>query len=94
MEGYITAYSGTSMTVEVDGLGSTNIGWNLSPWIIIIVGVNGIDGLDGVDGSQGNQGPQGVQGFQGSQGPTGSGGGSSTNIGLVQAMTQGLQNIF
>ena len=80
MDGYITTYSGTSMSVSVDALGSTNIGWNLSPWIVLIVGVNGVDGSDGPQGNQGDQGPAGL--------------GSTTNLGLVQAMTQGLQNIF
>jgi hypothetical protein len=66
-------------------------------------GVQGFQGDQGPQGYQGDQGPQGVQGFQGDQGvkgdqgfqgPAGSGGTGSTNLGLVQAMTQGLQNIF
>jgi len=68
MEGYISAYSGGSMTINVDliGTATAKADWNLS-----ITGERGTQGPQGVQGAQGAQGVPGATGAQGATGATG-----------------------
>ncbi len=78
MEGQVTAYSGTSLTVNValaNGSG-TDSDWNLS-----VAGVQGPSGAPGVAGATGPQGPAGATGATGATGPAGPQG----SIGLTGA---------
>lgn len=69
MEGQVTAYAGTSLTVNVDLVGGSG---TKTDWNIGIAGNPGSQGPQGFQGNQGNQGNQGFQGFQGVTGSTGS----------------------
>jgi len=62
MEGPVTDYSGTSLTVAVDLIGTATA---KADWHLTIAGERGAQGPQGVQGVQGGQGPQGVQGPQG-----------------------------
>ncbi len=68
MEGVVTAYSGTSMTITADRFvgGGTFASWNIG-----IAGDQGVAGPQGAQGPAGAQGAQGPQGLQGVQGPAG-----------------------
>jgi hypothetical protein len=78
MEGIVTAYSGTGMTINVDLIGTagTHADWNFNiggdaggpagPQ-----GIQGVAGTTGADGPIGQTGPQGPVGLTGAQGPQG-----------------------
>lgn len=95
MDGNVTAYSGTSMTVTVDAIGSTG---TYSAWDINIIGLPGPAGGVGPQGAQGPAGPQGApstvpgpagpQGGIGLQGAPGPAGAASTIPG-----PQGIQGV-
>jgi hypothetical protein len=68
MEGLVTAYSGTSLTVNVD---LTNGSGSAADWNINLSGQQGTTGPQGATGSQGPQGPAGSTGPAGPQGNTG-----------------------
>lgn len=67
MSGIVTAYSGTSLTINVDQIGGsgTFVDWNIN-----LTGEQG--GPPGPQGPAGPAGPQGVQGGNGPIGPPGS----------------------
>jgi hypothetical protein len=75
MEGRVTAYSGTTLTIGVD---LTSGSGTFSDWNINLAGVQGTAGAPGATGPQGPAGntgapgPQGPQGIQGNPGATGS----------------------
>lgn len=74
MDGQISSYSGTSMSISVDTIGTvgTCSSWNVNP--IGKEGAMGPQGFAGPTGQQGIQGavgPQGSVGIQGLQGSTG-----------------------
>ena len=96
MEGNITAFSGTSLTIYIDYVSpSTKIGSGYAGWVFSIAGLQGIAGTNGINGTNGITGvtgPQGLQGLQGIPGPTGlSGSGSGGVTGPTGA--QGIQGI-
>jgi hypothetical protein len=65
MEGIVSAYSGTSLTLQVDiAQGSGEI----SDWTINLTGVRGTQGVQGEQGEQGGQGDPGLQGAPGVDG--------------------------
>jgi hypothetical protein len=74
VEGQVTAYSGTSLVINVD---LTNGSGTFADWTINLAGVQGTQGATGPQGSQGvpgaagAQGPQGIQGNPGATGPQG-----------------------
>jgi collagen type VII alpha len=68
MGGFITSYSGTSLTVSV--ISTTGSG-TYSSWNFILTGRTGNTGATGAQGIQGATGPQGEQGAQGDIGATG-----------------------
>ena len=68
MEGLVTAYSGTSLTVNVDTTGGSG---TAADWNINLAGNIGTSGATGATGATGPQGPQGATGPQGAQGATG-----------------------
>jgi hypothetical protein len=73
MEGAITTYSGTTVTVTVDNISST--GGNRTGWTIQQagpIGASGSTGLVGATGSTGPIGASGSTGLTGSSGATGS----------------------
>lgn len=63
MEGKVTAYVTTSLTVDVDLIGTATA---KTDWTILICGERGAQGAQGIQGVAGNQGIQGVQGPAGS----------------------------
>lgn len=65
MEGGVSSYTGTSMTVSVILTGGSG---TIASWFIVPAGVQGSQGNQGTQGNQGNQGFQGNQGTQGTQG--------------------------
>ena len=67
MEGYVTGYIGTTLSVNVDLIENSG---EYSNWNI---GVSGIPGANGAQGEQGLPGAQGPQGEVGPQGPDGAG---------------------
>jgi hypothetical protein len=86
MEGIITAYVGTSLTVNVDKIGGsgTKIDWNINAGGDVgatgpigntgplgPTGPQGIQGIQGIQGAVGVTGPTGIQGVQGIQGAQG-----------------------
>jgi hypothetical protein len=81
MEGIVTAYSGTGMTINVDLIGTagTHADWNFNIGGDAggpagpqgLQGPTGNTGADGPIGSTGPQGPVGLTGAQGPQGPQG-----------------------
>jgi hypothetical protein len=93
MDGPITAFSGTTLTVGVDFIGGsgTFASWNITDIGPIgpqgptgpigatgASGLAGTTGATGASGPQGPQGPTGPQGPQGPQGPVGATGASGT----------------
>jgi hypothetical protein len=72
MEGQITAYSGTSMTINVDLIGTATA---KTDWNITLAGERGAQGPQGTAGAQGAPGGQGPQGVAGPAGtfPIGAG---------------------
>lgn len=62
MEGLVTNYAGTSITINVDAINGTGTynAWNLAP-----AGSQGIQGIQGIQGNQGNTGPPGPTGIYG-----------------------------
>lgn len=80
MEGICTAYSGTSLVLDIDatsGHSSTHDAWLInyagSQGATGEQGPQGEQGIQGIQGPQGEQGIQGIQGPQGEQGPAGDG---------------------
>jgi hypothetical protein len=84
MEGIVTAYSGTGMTINVDLIGTagTHADWNFNiggdaggpagpQGIQGVAGTTGAAGPIGLTGPPGPVGPSGAQGPQGVQGPSG-----------------------
>jgi hypothetical protein len=68
MEGQVTAYGGTTLTLNVD---LTNGGGAFSDWNINLAGQQGVQGATGATGPQGSTGATGAQGPQGNTGPAG-----------------------
>jgi hypothetical protein len=74
VEGLITDYTGTSMTVDVDTTSGTG---TYDYWVLAVPGgagaqgVQGDTGVQGATGTQGATGPQGTPGGTGTQGNTG-----------------------
>jgi hypothetical protein len=66
MEGQVTAYSGTSLTVNVD---LTNGSGTFADWNINLAGVYGATGAPGATGPAGPAGPAGPLGAMGPEGP-------------------------
>jgi hypothetical protein len=60
MEGYVTAYSGTSLTINVDTVGGSG---TIASWNINVTGLQGASGPTGTTGPQGASGATGA-GFQ------------------------------
>jgi len=81
MEGTITAFSTTTLTVNVVNIGGsgTYAAWNFS-----VGGPLGPTGTAGPTGPTGNQGIQGTNGPTGPTGPSGTGGG--TNVATIAAL--------
>jgi hypothetical protein len=78
MEGLITAYSGTSLTVNVDLTGGSG---SPADWNINLTGQYGQQGATGAGGAQGATGPTGSAGGAGptgATGPSGSAGGQGS----------------
>jgi hypothetical protein len=69
MEGVITAFSGTSLTVSVDFFAGTG---TYSAWNVAAAGAIGPTGPTGPTGVAGVTGPTGPTGPTGATGPTGS----------------------
>ena len=73
VEGNITAYSGTTLTLTVDTIGGTGCGahnsWNID--VAGLVGNTGVQGSTGLQGATGPIGATGATGVIGLQGPTG-----------------------
>jgi microcystin-dependent protein len=76
MEGIVTSYSGTSLVLNVDTIGTVG---SHSDWTFSIAGTpggpagpQGLPGPSGAAGGQGPPGPQGPQGVPGVKGDTGS----------------------
>jgi hypothetical protein len=71
VEGLVTAYSGTSLVINVDTTGGsgTEANWNIN--LAGNVGPAGAAGPQGSAGATGPQGPQGATGAQGAQGTPG-----------------------
>ena len=74
MEGSITAFSGTALTVNVDYVGGsgTFATWNITN--AGAVGTSGYSGYSGQNGSTGATGTSGYSGYSGSNGSTGTSG--------------------
>lgn len=68
MHGPISAYSGTTLTINVDNIGGSG---TLTDWTIRRSGVQGETGLTGNTGPTGLTGPTGPIGLTGPTGPTG-----------------------
>ena len=66
MHGQVTAYSGTSLTVNVTNIGGAG---TLADWTIRVSGTRGSLGVDGAQGAQGIQGEPGVDGEDGTGAP-------------------------
>jgi hypothetical protein len=56
MEGTVTAYSGTSMTVNVDAINGSG---TIASWNLSIAGIQGAQGIQGIQGTTGSTGPAG-----------------------------------
>lgn len=87
LEGICTAYSGTSLTINVDTVAGTgtHADWNLN--LAGVPGTSGSQGPAGPQGPQGNPGPAGSTGPAGPQGPQGPTGPSQpANITLEVAL--------
>ena len=90
MEGLITTFTGTSLTVNVDLVGGSG---TFASWTITATGVVGPTGSQGIQGVTGPQGPQGIQGVTGTNGAVGATGaqgpqgpqGATGNTGLSYA---------
>lgn len=67
-EGYISAFSGTDLTVLITNVSGSG---TFADWIISIAGEQGQAGKDGKDGTNGKDGAQGSKGDQGIQGASG-----------------------
>lgn len=82
MSGMVTAYSGTSLTVDISSVIGSG---TAADWLIFLSGPagkgeqgiqgtkgdTGDQGIQGVKGDKGDTGDQGLQGIQGEQGPAG-----------------------
>ena len=99
MSGVVTAYSGTTLTVNVLALSGSG---TKSDWRLYVSGspgqpgTAGATGATGATGAPGPQGPQGIQGPQGATGPAGSGSGDmlrSANLSDVLSASASLANI-
>ena len=77
MEGNITAYSGTSLTVNVQVNNMT--GGPYTSWQINLAGASGFTGSQGSIGYTGSKGTTGDTGYVGSKGDTGYTGSAGTN---------------
>jgi tail fiber protein/uncharacterized protein DUF5907 len=84
MHGQVTAYSGTTLTVNVTNVGGSG---TLADWTITVSGTRGAIGATGAQGIQGIQGIQGPQGDEGPEGPEGPAGGVSSPSGTVASET-------
>jgi hypothetical protein len=71
MEGLVTAYSGTTLTVNVDLIGGSG---TAADWNINLAGQQGATGSVGAAGASGATGPGGPTGAAGASGATGPGG--------------------
>jgi len=72
VEGAVSNYTGTSLTVSVDYFEGTPAA-NFASWRLSVAGEVGYQGAAGTQGPQGTTGSQGPQGDDGTQGPPGSG---------------------
>lgn len=72
MEGPVTAYSGTNLTINVDRIGTASAAadWNIN--VAGDVGATGVTGATGTAGAVGATGPTGPTGVTGATGATGS----------------------
>lgn len=68
MEGKVTSYSGSSLSIDVDLIGGTG---TFSSWNINLAGERGQQGTQGIQGPLGPEGPTGPTGATGPQGPNG-----------------------
>ena len=71
MEGLVTAYSGTTLTINVDAISGSGAH---TDWDINVSGQQGAAGATGATGSPGTAGSTGPQGATGPAGPTGAAG--------------------
>lgn len=88
MEGVITSFLATTVTITIDYIVGTG---TFTTWFIGIAGDRGATGPQGPQGTQGIQGIQGIQGLTGAQGTTGATGaqgatGSVGSAGLSATM--------
>lgn len=86
MAGTVTAYEGTSLTVDVQATGGTG---TFSEWNINLAGSPGPQGEQGDPGPKGDQGDPGPKGDKGDQGDPGPPGADGTGTGTVTSITAG-----
>lgn len=88
--GYITAFSGTDLTVLITGFTGSGA---FNDWVISIAGEQGPAGRDGANGKDGTNGKDGAQGPEGKQGPAGKDGSAVIFSGQVVTELQFGSNV-